>query len=69
MKHHLVRLYRIAGQMNVWLLMIAIGLGMLDLAVLVAKCMPALTIPSPATGSTSHEHAVLLPPQADSPRS
>jgi hypothetical protein len=48
---------------------IAIGLGMLDLAVLVAKCIPALTIQPPATGSTGHEHAALLPPQADNPRS
>ena len=69
MKRHLLRLDRIAGEMNVWLLVIAIGLGMLDLAVLVAKCIPALTIQPPATGSTGHEHAALLPPQADNPRS
>src|SRR5437016_1631298 len=36
MKQHLMRLDRIAGQMNAWLLVIAIGLGMLDLAVLIA---------------------------------
>jgi hypothetical protein len=69
MKHRLLRLDRIAGQMNGWLLVIAIGLGMLDLAVLVAKCIPALTIPPPATGSTGHEHAVLLAPRTDNPRS
>ena len=40
MKHHLVRLDRIAGELNAWLLAIAIGLGMLDLTVLLAKCMP-----------------------------
>ena len=51
MKQRLLRLDRIAGQMNAWLLVIAIGLGMLDLAVLVANCIPALTIPPPATGS------------------
>ena len=69
MRQRLLRLDRIAGQMNGWLLVIAIGLGMLDLAVLVVKCIPALTIQPPATGSTGHEHAALLPPQADNPRS
>ena len=47
MKHHLMRLDRIAGEMNAWLLVIAIGLGMLDLAVLVAKCIPAVAVPPP----------------------
>ena len=47
MRQRLLRLDRIAGQMNGWLLVIAIGLGMLDLAVLVVKCIPALTIPPP----------------------
>jgi hypothetical protein len=42
MKARLARLDRIAHDMNAWLLAIAIGLGMLDLTVLVAKCMPAL---------------------------
>ena len=42
MKHHLVRLDRIAGELNAWLLAIAIGLGMLDLTVLVAKTLPPL---------------------------
>ena len=69
MKHHLIRLDRIAGEMNAWLLVIAIGLGMLDLAVLVAKCMPAVTMPPAATGTTGHEHAIRLPSQADNPRS
>jgi len=69
MKQRLLRLDRIAGQMNGWLLVIAIGLGMLDLAVLVAKCIPALTIPPPATGSTGHERTVSLAPRADNPRS
>ena len=55
MRQRLLRLDRIAGQMNAWLLVIAIGLGMLDLAVLVAKCIPALTIQPPATGSTGHD--------------
>jgi hypothetical protein len=42
MKERLIRLDRIAQAMNAWLLAIAIGLGMLDLTVLVAKCMPVL---------------------------
>jgi hypothetical protein len=49
MKHHLVRLDRIAGELNVWLLAIAIGLGMLDMTVLIAKCLPPLPRP-PAAG-------------------
>ncbi len=68
MKHHLIRLDRIAGEMNAWLLVIAIGLGMLDLAVLVAKCMPAVTVPPPTSGAAGHEHA-LLPSQVDNSRS
>jgi hypothetical protein len=69
MKHHLIRLDRIAGEMNAWLLVIAIGLGMLDLAVLVAKCIPAVTTPPAATAAAGHEHAGLLSSQADNPRS
>jgi hypothetical protein len=42
---------------------------MLDLAVLVAKCMPAVTVPPAATGTAGHEHAILSPAQADNPRS
>jgi hypothetical protein len=59
MKHHLIRLDRIAGEMNAWLLVIAIGLGMLDLAVLVAKCMPAVTVPPATEGTAGHQHAIL----------
>jgi hypothetical protein len=44
-KNHLVRLDRIAGQLNGWLLAIAIGLGMLDLTVLIAKSIPPLPRP------------------------
>ena len=43
MKHHLVRLDRIAGELNAWLLAIAIGLGMLDMTVLIAKMSAAAT--------------------------
>jgi hypothetical protein len=50
MKHHLVRLDRIAGELNAWLFAIAIGLGMLDLTVLIAKCLPSLP-PTPVAMS------------------
>jgi len=69
MKRHLMRLDRIAGEMNAWLLVIAIGLGMLDLAVLIAKCVPMVTVPPPSTNVPGHQHAVLLLSQADIPRS
>ena len=51
MKERMIRLDRIAREMNAWLLAIAIGLGMLDLTVLVAKCMPALP-DTPAASSS-----------------
>jgi hypothetical protein len=57
MKQHLVRLDRIAGEMNAWLLMIAIGLGMLDLVVLISKCMPP--VPVPAAATAEHQHAAV----------
>jgi hypothetical protein len=57
MKRRLISLDRIAGQMNGWLLAIAIGLGMLDLTVLVAKSLPTVSIPaaagSPDAGSSA----------------
>jgi hypothetical protein len=42
MKKRILRLDRIASEMNAWLLAVAIGLGMLDLTVLVAKALPPL---------------------------
>jgi hypothetical protein len=42
MRERLIRLDRIARDMNAWLLAIAIGLGMLDLTVFVAKCLPVV---------------------------
>jgi hypothetical protein len=59
MKQRLMRLDRIAGEMNAWLLMIAIGLGMLDLAVLIAKSVPAAP---PAAATNGREHAGLFVP-------
>ena len=63
MKQRLIRLDRIASQMNAWLLAIAIGLGMLDLTVLVAKCLPALP-PTPA--ASADEPSSPPPPPASS---
>ena len=62
MKQHLVRLDRVAGEMNAWLLMLAIGLGMLDLVVLISKCMPPMPV-SPA--ATAEHHHAEVPPSAD----
>src|SRR5690349_18905087 len=61
MKHHLVRLDRVAGELNAWLLAIAIGLGMLDLTVLVAKCMPPLPRTPGVTSADGPGHAVVQP--------
>ena len=62
MKQHLVRLDRVAGEMNAWLLMLAIGLGMLDLVVLISKCMPPMPVPPAATAE--HHHAAVQPSSA-----
>ena len=56
MKQQLLRLDRIAGQLNAWLLVIAIGLGMLDLTVLIAKCIPPLPRPPAVSSSESAGH-------------
>jgi hypothetical protein len=63
MKHQLVRLERIAGELNAWLLAIAIGLGMLDLTVLIAKCMPAWP-KTPAISADGPGSAGAPPPSA-----
>jgi hypothetical protein len=42
MRQRMGRFDRIASEMNAWLLAVAIGLGMLDLTVLVAKSLPPL---------------------------
>ena len=64
MKRHMVRLDQIASELNAWLLAIAIGLGMLDLTVLVAKCLPPLPRPPVAASS-----AVVQPPSSQTPDS
>ena len=65
MKQRLISLDRIASQMNAWLLAIAIGLGMLDLTVLVAKCLPAL----PPTPAASADAPADQPPSPTPPAS
>jgi hypothetical protein len=65
MKQRMIRLDRIASEMNAWLLAIAIGLGMLDLTVLVAKSLPALPQMTPAVSDMPSDHkAAPAPPAA-----
>ena len=61
MKQRMVRLDRIAAEMNGWLLALAIGLGMLDLTVLVAKCLPPLPHTPIAVSDTSTGHPAQAP--------
>ena len=69
MKRHFVRLDRIAGELNAWLLAIAIGLGMLDLTVLAAKCMPPLPRMPAAVSADGPGNAVVQSPPPQSPAS
>ena len=64
MKRHLVRLDRTFGEMNAWLLALAIGLGMLDLTVFVAKSMPTLP-PTPAVTGSAAAGATAAPAASD----
>ena len=67
MKHHLVRLDRIAGELNAWLLAIAIGLGMLDLTVLIAKCIPPLPRTPAAVSADGPAGGVMQSPLSQTP--
>ena len=67
MKHHLVRLDRIAGELNAWLLAIAIGLGMLDLTVLIAKCIPPLPRTPAAVSADGPAAGVMQSPSSQTP--
>jgi hypothetical protein len=67
MKHHLVRLDRIAGELNAWLLAIAIGLGMLDMTVLIAKCLPPLPRTPAAVSAGGPTPAAVQSPSSQSP--
>jgi hypothetical protein len=51
------RLDHIASEMNAWLLAVAIGLGMLDLTVLVAKSLPPLPPMQVSAADTSADHS------------
>jgi hypothetical protein len=63
MKQRLIRLDQIAHDMNAWLLAIAIGLGMLDLTVLVAKCMPVLPeLPAASDAADAGHQGSASPP-------
>jgi len=64
MKQQMGRLDHIVGQMNAWLLALAIGLGMLDLTVLVAKCLPPLPATPVAADASDHSSA---PPATAAP--
>ncbi len=66
MKRHLTRLDRATGEMNAWLLALAIGLGMLDLTVFVAKNAPALP-PTPAVVDVAATGSATAPPPASHP--
>lgn len=57
MKERMVRIDRIAGEMNAWLLALAIGLGMLDLTVLVAKSLPPLPQMQVPAADTPADHS------------
>jgi hypothetical protein len=61
MRERMVRLDRIASEMNAWLLAVAIGLGMLDMTVLVAKCLPPLPQTPIATADTPADHSASPP--------
>lgn len=66
MKQRLFRLDRIASEMNAWLLAVAIGLGMLDLTVLVAKSLPALPQMAVAGADASGDQPIAAPPPSQS---
>jgi len=58
MKEQLVRLERVAGELNAWLLVIAVGL---DFTVLVARYMPSLPTPPAGTGAAAAGQLVAQP--------
>lgn len=67
MKQRMVRFDRIASEMNAWLLAIAIGLGMLDLTVLVAKSLPALPQMTPTVSDAPSSQLPAAVPAAPRP--
>jgi hypothetical protein len=61
MKQQLIHLDRVAGELNAWLLAIAIGLATLDVTVILAKCIMAVPT-SPASVSSDHSGTAVVPP-------
>jgi hypothetical protein len=61
MRQRIGRLDRIASEMNAWLLAVAIGLGMLDLTVLVAKSLPPLPPLQASAADTSADQPASAP--------
>jgi hypothetical protein len=71
MKRYLIRLDRIAGELNAWLLAMAIGLAVFDLTVLAAKCLPPPP-PTPMAAdakASGHSVAQPVPSNTTAPRS
>jgi len=71
MKQYLIRLNRVAGELNARLLAMAIGLPMLDFTVLAAKCLPHLPATPMAADAKASGHSVAqpVPSNTTAPRS
>jgi hypothetical protein len=64
MKQYLIRLDRVAGELNLWLLAIAIGLAMLDFSIMVTKCLPPITPPPASLGAEPSAETIVQPPSS-----
>jgi hypothetical protein len=53
MKERMSRIDRVAGKLNIWLFVIAIGLAVLDFSVLVVKSVEALPPPGGSNADQS----------------
>jgi hypothetical protein len=53
MKQHFSRLDEVAGKLNIWLFVIAIGLAVLDFSVLIFKSVEALPPPAAESNAAS----------------
>jgi len=71
MKQHLIRLDRVASEMNGWLLAIAMGFAMLNFTVLVAKYAPLLSTAPASACSDGLGQVVMrqIPPKIERSRS
>lgn len=59
MKQQLARLDQVAGKLNVWLFVIAIGLAVLDFSVLVVKSVEALPPPPAQSSAVPQAHSAV----------